>query len=139
MADVLNNLLLDRKSKWALGIDNALPTLTVRLFVNNITPQCDDILSDYTECTAPGYAAETLTPGDWTGSTSSCVVTYNYPTITFTFTGPGVPGQTIYGHLVEDSDTGDLWWAGLWTTPYTIPPLGGAAELTIVWSDKQCT
>lgn len=139
MADVLNHNLIDLMAKYATGNAPPTPSITLKLFVNDITPDCSAEDGVFTECTAPGYAAVALTAGNWGGSTISCVANYTYPGIAFIFTGPGVPGQTIYGYYYVDLVLDLLLWHGFLDTPYVIP--AGTSALVIVpsWSDKICS
>lgn len=138
-ADILNEEAIDLMAQFILGMSPTGPTLVFHLFVNNWEVGCTDILSDYTECTAPGYASQAADSAHWTGSTVSCVAGYTHPNLTFTFTGPGSPGQTIYGHWVGDVGTSRVFWAQSWATPYVIPAGGGSVVISPSWSDKQCT
>lgn len=140
MPDILSEDLITRMAKFALGITGTLPTLELRLFVNNAAlVDCTYLITDFVECTAPGYAAEALVAGDWSGALVSCAAEWDYPQITFTLTGPGVPGQTIYGHYLVDTTAVDWWWAGLWTTPFVIPAGGGEVKVTLNWDDLKCS
>jgi hypothetical protein len=139
MADVVNTDLISRAALWTLGINNALPNLELRLFVNNITVTCETVLGDFVQCFAPGYNNVALVPGNWDGSTADCVANYAYPQITFTFTGQGDPPNIVYGHYLVDVDTDDIWWAQNWTTPFEIPEGGGTAKVTLTWSDHECS
>lgn len=138
MSDVLNQNAIDRIARWILGLTGAAPTLQARLFRTPVVVTDVTVEADLTEVTAPGYAPVNLLPGLWTGSTSLGVALYSYPVIPIVFAGPGVPGQTVYGHWIRDSVTGQVQWAQTWVTPFVIPPAGGTVYLTPTWQDRQC-
>lgn len=140
MADYISEALISRMAEWVLGIDGTLPTLRLCLFVNNIIiTDCTNVISDFTQCSAPGYAGVDLVPGNWVGAITSCVEDDVYPTITYTLTGPGAPPQTIYGHYLIDTAAGDLWWSATWGTPFAIPGGGGQVKVNLNWSDMRCS
>jgi hypothetical protein len=136
--DVLNDAAIDRLARWILGIADVEPAPVLHLFVQPWNVTADTTVSQLTECTAPGYSPVVLTPSLWVGSTSQGVALYQYPTVPFIFTGPGSPTQTIYGHWIEDSVTGDLLWGLTWLAPYPIPSIGSTIYLSPTWSDRQC-
>ncbi|MGH3526752.1 MAG: hypothetical protein ACRDQ6_05505 [Pseudonocardiaceae bacterium] len=138
MSDVLNNAAIDRLARWILGLAGAAPTLQLRLYSTNVVPTPTTVEADFTEVSAPGYRPVNFAPGNWTGSTVAGIAVYNYPVIAIAFTGPGSPGQTVFGSWVRDSATGQVLWARLWDAPYTIPPPGGTIYVTPTWQDRQC-
>lgn len=101
--------------------------LKLHLFNNNVTPSKSDTLTTYTESTASGYAAITLTGSSWTVSTTSGVTTASYPQQTFTFTG----SDSIYGYFVTDGSTTTVLWAEAFTAVENIPTGGGSIQLTL--------
>jgi hypothetical protein len=122
------NTGIDYKTKVFLGI-TAFANLTVRLFTNNVTPAVTDTAASYTECALVSYAAVTLTPGSWSGSTSSGLSTYTYPTLTFNF-APYAGGVTIYGYFVTVPGLVGVL-ADVLSTPYVVPAGGGSLTLDI--------
>jgi hypothetical protein len=80
--------------------------LTLRLFVNNVTPNATggDTAATYTEAAGGGYAAVTLTAGSWTVTPANDPSDAIYAQQTFTFTGPLTTNTTIYGYYVTDGD-----------------------------------
>lgn len=78
--------------------------LTLKLFVNDITPADDDVIGDYTEATGGGYAAKTLTASSFTVSTVADIVQAAYAQQQFVFTGALSTNTTIYGAYVVDAD-----------------------------------
>ncbi|MHB8735440.1 MAG: hypothetical protein ACYC6M_09085 [Terriglobales bacterium] len=138
MADVLNNAAIDRLARWILGLAGAAPALELRLFQTPVVVTNQTVESQLSEVTAPGYAPVGLVAANWSGSTTGGIAVYNYPVIQITFTGQGVPAQTVYGHWIRDTLTAQLLWAQTWVTPYAIPPGGGSVFLTPTWQDQQC-
>lgn len=135
MAVVLTNTGLDLISQYLLG-KAAHPGWSVFAYVNNYAPQVTDTLGNYVECSAGGYARIPLVGANWTGSASSGIADYQYPTIAFTFNDNG-GGQTVYGYGIVDGG-GNVVWAELFATPYAIPSAGGALALQIFWEDHLC-
>lgn len=139
MADVLTNLAIDLMAQFILGKLQPAVDLKLHLFVNNYTPVVGSTSSDFTECTAPGYAAIDLPASGWTGSTTAGVASYSHATATFAITGPGSPGQTVYGHYIEDATTGDVISAQLWSTAWVIPAtVTTNPSVTPTWTDQAC-
>ena len=97
--------------------------MTLRLFVNNITPDRDTVLADFTECTVGGYAAKTLTGGSWDVSDNGTEVVATYAAQEFTFTGSG---ETAYGWYLEDAAGTVVRRCALFDAPITI-----TADVTI--------
>lgn len=78
------------------------PSLTIKLYSNDITPAETDSAATYNVVTGGGYADLTLTYANWviTGGDPSSAV---YPAIQFTFTGPSAAPSTVYGYYILDS------------------------------------
>lgn len=136
--DVLNQSAIDRLARWIIGLAGAAPTLVLHLNQNPWNYGYDTTVSELIECTAPGYASVPLTPALWTGSTSLGAALYSYPLIPITFTGPGSPPQTVYGHWIGDSVTGEVMWGLTWLAPYVIPTGSSKIYLAPTWSNRQC-
>ncbi len=101
--------------------------LILHLFTNNYTPSIGDTVSNYTESTASGYAAITLTGSSWTVSTVSTITTASYGQQTFTYTG----GESLFGYYVTDNTGAILIGAERFSgAPWTIPSAGGTVSLT---------
>jgi hypothetical protein len=92
--------------------------LTLKLFVNNITPADDDVVGDYTEAAGGGYAAKTLIAASFTVSDVSGIMQAAYAQQQFVFTGPLTTNPTIYGAYIVDAD-GVLICAELAPADYT--------------------
>ena len=76
----------------------------------------------FTEATATGYAAETLTGSNWSATTSAGVGTSLYNTgVTFTFSS----GQDIQGYYVTDAGNNILWAEEFPGAPFQLPVGGG--------------
>lgn len=138
MADVVvvNQQLLSLRALYTVGNNPLPPSWVCRLFVNQVSPQCTDTMSDYTECTLAGYGEQLVPASKWVASSGQCEVILTGPTITFTFTGSG---QTIYGHLMFDQANNVLGWVTLWDTPFPVPVGGALISLIPVWNEMACT
>jgi hypothetical protein len=113
------------------------PALQIGLYVNNFTPVWEMVLSDLTECTAPGYARFTFLPTSWVqNDPGSSPITNTYPPVLFSFTGTS--GQTLYGYLVYDLNNSCLLYAERFGSPYTLP--SGASNYVVIptFSFGQC-
>lgn len=139
MADVVNAQAIDLIALYITGNAPPDPVIEFGLFVTTATITCETVIGDLTECTAPGYSRQSASAGGWTGSTSTCVATYTHPDLTFSMTGPGSPGQTIYGHFAWDSANSVLLWVQLWASTFVLPSGSSAVILSPSWSDEECT
>ena len=138
MADVLTNDLLAVLAETALGQEAGGWALELGLFVNAYTFSVTSTYADLVECTAPGYPAFPLVPTSWTGATTGGLAGYSYPTITFTFQGPGTPAQVIQGHFLRVVGGQVLPWGLTWATPFSIPAGGGIVQVNLTWQDQAC-
>jgi hypothetical protein len=78
--------------------------------------------SSFTEATATGYAAETLTGSNWLATSSAGVGTSLYNAgITFGFS----IGQNIQGYYVTDLSNNILWAEEFPGAPFQLPTGGG--------------
>jgi hypothetical protein len=101
--------------------------LTLRLFVNDVTPAQTGI--SYTEATGGGYAAKTMANGSWTVNPASDPSEATYAQQVFTFTGTLTTNTTIYGYYVTDADNTVLWAERL-TAPFTPANDGDHVDIT---------
>jgi hypothetical protein len=86
------------------------------LYTNNHTPAPGDLLSAFTECTAAGYAQQSLPAGSWTITNEADDIVAVQPTVTFTPTA----GATIYGYFITNSGSTNFIFAELFAGgPYT--------------------
>ena len=89
--------------------------LTLKLFVNNITPADADVAATYTEMTTLGYVAKTLAAATWTEAHDGTNGAASYAAQTWTFTaGTAV---TIYGYYVVGAD-GVIRWSERFASPF---------------------
>lgn len=102
--------------------------LTLKLFVNDVTPADTDTAATYTEASGGGYAAKTLTNGSWTVATGNDPSDAVYADQAFVFTGPLTTNLTVYGYYVEDAD-GVLQWSERLGSTFT--PENNGDSLTI--------
>lgn len=138
MADVLNNSAISFLAQYILGKNPIDPTPSLGLFVNNHAPVCTDTILAFTECTCGGYGRIVLVPGTWTVPAAvACVIECTYPYVEFVLTDNG-GGQTIYGHFVIDTTSGQILWAGQWATSFAVPTGGGIVRVYPFYYSQQC-
>jgi len=108
---------------------NKVATGDVRLhlYSNNYTPVEGSAVGNFTEASASGYAAKSLTGSSWTITTTTGTTEAVYAEQTFTFTA----AQVVYGYYVTDAANTGLLWAELFTgAPFNIPSGGGSIKVT---------
>lgn len=101
--------------------------LTLRLFVNDVTPE--QAGTTYTQAAGGGYAAKALTNGSWTVNPASDPSEATYAQQVFTFTGALTTNTTIYGYYVTDADNTVLWGERL-IAPFTPANNGDHLDIT---------
>ncbi len=85
-----------------------IPTnVELRLYTNDKTPAYTDVLGNYTESAAAGYAGLTLTGSSWTVATSSGTTVANYAQQTFSYT----TSESVYGYYVTRIGKNEVLWA----------------------------
>jgi hypothetical protein len=88
----------------------AWPTLTLRLFVNDVVPTEETVLSDMEQATFPGYVPIVI--NTWTNpyqvEDATNVETDEQPRL-FTQSYPANPVQTVYGYMVTSPWPHLLW------------------------------
>lgn len=105
----------------------AAQNLTLKLYVNNITPSDTDTAATYTEAGFPGYASITLTGASW-GAASSGTITYGSQQ---TFTCSGTATDNVYGYYVVQAVSGILLYSERdASAPFAIRVSGDAIKLT---------
>lgn len=105
---------------------SAMSTLVLKLYQSNTTPAETDTAASYTEYTATGYSAITLTAANWTTSEGAPSQT-SYAQQTFTMTGAG----DAYGYYMVRSAGGRIALAERFTgAPFSIPGGGGTIKVT---------
>jgi hypothetical protein len=74
--------------------------LRLHLYVNDITPTANDLLAQYHECTAAGYASIVLTGNLWSFviDSTSQIATASFPEQTFALTS----STSVYGYYITD-------------------------------------
>lgn len=140
-ADVLTSDWMHRIIQAKLT--NQLPltglTLHLRLFVNDVVPDCFVSGSDLTECTLPGYAPFTLAFATWSinpyPSPASCGWIGSYAPLTFVF---DAGGQTIYGLWVDYFAAVNVAWTKRLDAPYVVPAEGGSLQIQLNVTESMC-
>lgn len=102
--------------------------LTLRLFVNDVTPLDTHTAANYTEATGGGYVVKTLTCGGWTITPGNDPSDAVYPVQVFTFSGALSTNPNIYGYYVTDGD-GVLQWAERLVAAFT--PVSDGDRLSV--------
>jgi len=122
MAIIVPNVGEEAMVELILAVD-----MTLKLYTNNITPSETDTDATYTEASGSGYAAKTLTSGDWVitpGAPTEAVCTQQ----TFTFSGAL---GAVYGYFVIRTSDGVLLWAErLPSAPFTVANAGDQIKVT---------
>lgn len=104
---------------------------TLKLFVNDVTPDGDSVVGTFTEASGGGYAAKSLTGTSWTVTTNvSDQAEAAYAAQTFTFTGPLTTNTTIYGYYVIQASSGLLLWAQRFANSFVPAENGDAFTFT---------
>lgn len=104
----------------------AMSALILRLYSSNTTPAETDAAATYTEYSATGYSAITLTGASWT-TTEGAPSSTAYAQQTFTMTGAG----DAYGYYMTRTTGGRLALAERFTSaPFSIPSGGGTIKVT---------
>lgn len=108
-------------------VNKTAPTnLTVKLYINNITPSDTDTAGTYTEATFTGYSAVALTAGTW-GAASGGIITYGAQ---IAFTCSGASSNSVYGYFIVNAGGTLLWSEKDASAPFTIANSGDAVKLT---------
>jgi hypothetical protein len=101
--------------------------LNLHLYTNNYTPAKTDTISNYTESTAAGYSAKTLTGASWTVATVSGTTTASYASQTFTYTA----SENLYGYFLTDSTNTTVVYAEAFPSVFAIPSGGGSCSVAL--------
>jgi hypothetical protein len=118
--------------RWFFNTSLAANNTKLHLFTNNVTPAKSDTVGTYTECSASGYSAITLSSGSWTVSTVSTTTTAAYATQTFTLTA----SATIYGYYITDSGGTNIILSEAFPAVFNIPSSGGSVAITLALTDN---
>lgn len=117
----VGEVLLLRYMLNNLSSDNA----RLHLFTNNITPGENDVLTDYTEATAPGYSSISLSGPTWTFTTLSGTTTATYPVQTFTMS----TSTTIRGFYLTNNASTSLIMGESFDSAINLPSGGGQIQI----------
>lgn len=100
--DVGENLVL------GMIVNRTAPeNLSLRLFINNITPSDTDTTATYTVATFPGYANITLTGASWSAPSGGSIAYGSQQTFTCT----GTSTDDVYGYYVVQVTSGTLLYS----------------------------
>lgn len=101
--------------------------LSLRLYINNITPADTDTAGTYTVATFPGYANITLTGASW-GTAASETITYGSQQ---SFDCSGTSTDDVYGYYVVQATSGVLMWSErAASAPIAIRVSGDSVKIT---------
>jgi hypothetical protein len=111
------------------ALNKTEPTeVKLKLFKNDLTPDADTVIGDFTESDIAGYDAggKTLAGASWTVATATGTEgTFAEQTWTFTEAG------SIYGYYVtNNAGTAVLWCERFTDAPHTFPSGGGTESIT---------
>jgi hypothetical protein len=110
-----------------IAINNvANENLTLKLFVTDVTPAEANTAGSFTEMSAAGYVAKTLTKGSWSVANAAGVTTASYAEQTFTMTA----ATACYGYYIVGATSTTLYWAESFGSNYAIPAGGGDIKIT---------
>lgn len=104
--------------------------LTIKLFTNNIVPSVNDVVANYVEASGGGYAAKTLTNGNWTIALGTDPPDAVYEQLVWVFSGPLSGNQSVYGYYVVDADN-NLIFSERRASPATPSDPGDEIRVTI--------
>jgi hypothetical protein len=120
--DVGENRILE-----AIVNRTAPENLSLRLFINNITPSDTDTTATYTVAGFPGYANIALTGASWNAASAGAIA-YS---ASQTFTCSGVSTDDVYGYYVVQATSGILLWSERdASAPFLVRNSGDAVRLT---------
>ena len=129
MPIVLPNEGLPSLLAWMLRDDtSALPSNTLVLFANDLTPDQDTVYADLTLATFTGYSPVTIDRASWTSpviDADHAVSTWNTTPIVWLVSGGS---ETIYGYAVVTPTSPIILWCERFATPIPVTA-GGALAL----------
>jgi hypothetical protein len=105
-------------------VNKVSPTnLVLHLYTNSVTLSTETFSTgSFTEATATGYSAVTLTGAGWNATTTAGVSASLYDNgITFSFS----VGQDVQGYYVTDTSNNILWAEEFPGAPFQLPVGGG--------------
>lgn len=121
---IANDFILDPHADTLRGEVNAAG-LVMRLGVNNFTSDPADNLASFTECSATGYAEQSLT-GQWGAVSNPTPGTWQFTCNTVTFTTTDVAPVSVYTWYITDGAN------VLWSRNFAAPaPFAAATPIAI--------
>lgn len=100
--------------------------LTLKLFVTNVATAEGNVAASFTEMSAAGYAAKTLTGGSWSIATVDGVTTASYAQQTISSTA----ATSCWGYYIVGATSGTLYWAENFGADYPVGAGGGDYKIT---------
>lgn len=101
--------------------------MKLHLYTNGWTPSPSDVVGDYSESVAAGYAPVTIPGAAWVDGNVTLGGQITCPSQTFTFTA----GDTIIGYFLTDL-TGSIFMAAeRFGSPIVIPGFGGILTVSV--------
>lgn len=129
MPIVLPNEGLPSLLAWMLRDDtSALPSNTLILYANDLTPTQSTVYADLTHATFTGYSPETIDRASWTSpviDSDHAVSTWNTTPIVWLVSGGS---ETIYGYAVVTPSSPVILWVERFASPIAVSA-GGALAL----------
>jgi len=99
------------------------------LYINDLTPTLDSVLSDFVEASYPSYGPQIVQ--QWTDAVLVGGVAATYGDPLLWTVGSVVVPQTVYGYYVTGGPTGPLLWAELRELgPVPLDTVGARVYLT---------
>lgn len=124
MALVVPNVGEVKLLKYMLNNQAALNQV-LHLYSNDPSLSQNSVIGDFSEVSAAGYSAVTLTGTNWT--VNSLTSTGSYTEQTFTFS----TSATAYGYYVTTTANDLLWCERFTTAPFSLPGSGGQIQITL--------
>lgn len=105
----------------------AAQNLSLRLYINNITPADTDTAATYTEAGFPGYSAITLTGASWNAASSESISYGSQQS----FTCSGSATDDVYGYyVIQVTSTILLWSERDASAPFAVRNSGDVIKIT---------
>ena len=104
----------------------AAEDLILKLFVTNVATAEANVAGSFTEMSAAGYAAKTLTKGSWTVANAAGVTTAAYAQQTISPTA----ATSCWGYFIVGATSGTLYWAENFGADYPVGSGGGDYKIT---------
>lgn len=98
---------------------NTFPNSTLKLFVNDYTPNWNTLQSAFVEASFPGYSQQPVTPNNWSiGPGTDTNMQGTFPT-EFSWTS-GAGTGVVYGYWVTPSGFSRVLWCERFATPIVL-------------------